>query len=322
METACRSVWVCLTECSCNHLLTLAASSFLYVDTFKVLSKIFGFECVLYGNVSPADMEKFQEDLEAGFSFDAFFTEFPGNPLLGSLDLERVYALSRRYGFMVVVDDTVGTSTNTDLLRHCDIICTSLTKIFSGACNVMGGSALINPLSEHYDIFRREMTDSYCEGYFPLDIIVMERNSIDFDSRIRIASWNAEQIADVLRGHKSVQQVFYPKGSPTQSLYTKYKREDEGYGYLLSVQFVRPRDGVAFHDALNVAKGPSLGTNFTLACAYTLLAHYSELEWAAEHGVVENLVRISVGLEDIDDLIKVVERALEATGPEKPCGRT
>lgn len=61
-----------------------------------------------------------------------------------------------------------------------------------------------------------------------------------------------------------------------------------------------------------MAKGPSLGTNFTLCCAYTLLAHYSELEWAAEYGVFEHLVHISVGIEDAGILEDLVRRALAA----------
>ena len=74
-----------------------------------------------------------------------------------------------------------------------------------------------------------------------------------------------------------------------------------------------PEAAIAFHDALDVAKGPSLGTNFTLCCAYTLLAHYSELDWAGEYGVVEHLVRISVGIESEDVLRGVINKALAAT---------
>lgn len=63
-------------------------------------------------------------------------------------------------------------------------------------------------------------------------------------------------------------------------------------------------------DALETAKGPSLGTNFTLCCPYTLLAHYGELEWAAQFGVDSHLIRISVGLEETEELVGVFERAL------------
>lgn len=63
-------------------------------------------------------------------------------------------------------------------------------------------------------------------------------------------------------------------------------------------------------DKLETAKGPSLGTNFTLCSPYTLLAHYGELEWAASFGVESDLVRISVGLEETEELVRIFERGL------------
>ncbi len=57
-----------------------------------------------------------------------------------------------------------------------------------------------------------------------------------------------------------------------------------------------------FFDAVRVNKGPSLGTNYTLICPYTILAHYHELEFAEASGVSRYLVRVSIGLEDVDDL--------------------
>lgn len=67
---------------------------------------------------------------------------------------------------------------------------------------------------------------------------------------------------------------------------------------------------IAFYDALRVAKGPSPGTNFTLACPCTPFAHYAELDMAAGYGVVEHLVRISVGLEG--HVVERVQKALVA----------
>jgi cystathionine gamma-synthase len=64
------------------------------------------------------------------------------------------------------------------------------------------------------------------------------------------------------------------------------------------------------YDRMAVCKGPSLGTVFTLACPFTLLAHYTELEWAESCGVSRYLIRISVGLEDPEDLWQRLERAL------------
>ena len=66
-----------------------------------------------------------------------------------------------------------------------------------------------------------------------------------------------------------------------------------------------------FYDNLAIYKGPSLGTNFTLACPYTILAHHNELEWAKEYGVDRWLIRVSVGLEDPDWLLQTFKDALD-----------
>ena len=85
-----------------------------------------------------------------------------------------------------------------------------------------------------------------------------------------------------------------------------------GYGHLFSLTFTHPVAARAFFDALGCEKGPSLGTNFTLSCPFVVLAHYTELEWAKSYGVDPDLVRISVGLEDVSVLRRWIEHALEA----------
>lgn len=82
----------------------------------------------------------------------------------------------------------------------------------------------------------------------------------------------------------------------------------------MSATFHSTEDASLFYDHLNTEKGPSLGTNFTLASPFVLLAHYNELEWAAQFGVDKNLVRFSVGLEEVSDLKKKIQRALDAMG--------
>ena len=67
------------------------------------------------------------------------FTEFPGNPLLKSPDLRRIRELADKYDFVVVIDETVGNFLNVNVLPYADIVVSSLTKVFSGESNVMGG---------------------------------------------------------------------------------------------------------------------------------------------------------------------------------------
>ena len=72
----------------------------------------------------------------------ALFTEFPSNPLLRSVDLCRLRELANKYDFPIVIDDTVGNFVNADVLPFVDIVVSSLTKIFSGCADVMGGRYL------------------------------------------------------------------------------------------------------------------------------------------------------------------------------------
>ncbi|KAJ4388325.1 hypothetical protein N0V85_007677 [Neurospora sp. IMI 360204] len=356
---------------------SVALFGFLYVDTLKLLSNLLGFTLHLYPFSTPLS-SSLSDLLSSGkLEIDLLITEFPGNPLLKSPDLTTLYHLSQKYGFALVVDDTVGgTGANVNVLRKCDAVVSSLTKMASGGCDVMGGCLVLNPDAAKYVGLRETLeggrkgedgteegvgsdgqrdlgygaeleVDGGSEGqggelpaigkgaevkverkeetersWFPADIAVMERNSRDFIHRVRKASSNAEWLVhNLLRPHTSVQEVYYPKGSSTEGIYEQFRvkptADDEGeggYSFLVSIKFQTPAMARAFYDALDVAKGPSLGTNFTLCCAYTLLSHYRELEWAAEFGVVEDLVRISVGLEENEWLGERVGRALKAAG--------
>ncbi|KAI0475109.1 PLP-dependent transferase [Xylariaceae sp. FL0804] len=282
---------------------------FPYVDTLKILQK-FGPGAIFYGHGSPADLDDLEQRLRAGERFAALFCEFPGNPLLTCPDLARIRQLADKYDFAVVVDETVGTFVNVNVLPYSDVVVSSLTKIFSGDCNVMGGSIVLNPSSQYYTPLKAALADVFEDNYWVEDVIFMERNSRDFAGRIDRINANAEAICDVLIAHPLVTKVYYPKHNTSRANYEVCKLPRGGYGGLLSCSLKTQAHAMAFYDALDTAKGPSLGTNFTLTSPYVILAHYQELEWAASYGVDPNLLRISVGLES--DLRSVFSRALEA----------
>ncbi|KAI1608716.1 cystathionine gamma-synthase [Exophiala viscosa] len=284
---------------------------FPYIDTLKILEK-WGPGCQFYGLGSSACLDDLEQRLESGERFLALFAEFPSNPLLNSPDLLRIRQLADKYDFAVVVDETVGNSINTDVLRHTDVAVSSLTKVFSGDSNVMGGSAILNPQSKWYKDLRQILEKEYEDNYWAEDAVFMERNSRDFISRIDRININAEAMASRLKSCPFVKCVYYPKYSPSRANYDACRNPNGGYGGLLSVTFQYPEQAVLFFDALECQKGPSLGTNFTLACPYTVLAHYTEMDWTAQWGVEPDLVRLSVGLEEPDDLTGRVDRALKA----------
>jgi cystathionine gamma-synthase len=113
-----------------------------------------------------------------------------------------------------------------------------------------------------------------------------------------------------------VKEVFYPKYTARANYdlcrNASLSPTEPNFGGLFSVTFVSKAASEAFFNTLACHKGPSLGTSFTLACPYTVLAHYYELDWAKGYGVEEGLVRVSVGTEERSVLLKWFEESVRA----------
>lgn len=86
-----------------------------------------------------AELDQLESQLASGRSIACLFCEIPSNPLCATPDLHRIRRLADQYHFAVICDDTIGTFANVDVLPYVDVIVTSLTKMFSGACDVMAG---------------------------------------------------------------------------------------------------------------------------------------------------------------------------------------
>jgi cystathionine gamma-synthase len=255
----------------------------------------FGPGCIFYGFGNESELDELEGRLSSGERVLALFCEFPSNPLLVSPDMARISQLAERYDFAVVVDESIGNFLNVNVLPYADVIVSSLTKLFSGDSNVMGGryvtralvchervanelSAVLNPKGRIYRQLKQTWDDQYEDNYWAEDAIVMERNSRDFVSRSDRINRNAEAICDLLLSHPkgrqdtmvvslltcTVKAVYYPKHSESRHLFDRCRNEEGGYGGLLSATFYTKSDAVKFFDVLRTSKGPSLGTNFTL----------------------------------------------------------
>ena len=182
-------------------------------------------------------------------------------------------------------------------------------------------SLVLNPQGRYYRALKDHLSSAYEDTYYGGDALCMERNSRDLEQRVRAIDANAEAVCELLRSHShaggAIKQVFYPKWTSRENYEQCRKRGPDGvptggFGGLLSVTFHSDAASRAFYDSLPINKGPSLGTNFSLACPYTVVAHFGEFEWAAKYGVEEGLVRISVGLEGREDLLGRLKIAIEA----------
>lgn len=121
------------------YILELISASFPYTDTVKILEK-WGPGCKFYGNHPDLNLSEFEAFLRSSTTgIAALFCECPSNPLLQSPNLPRLRELATEFDFLIVIDETIGTFVNVDVLRYVDIVTTSLSKMFSGKADVLGG---------------------------------------------------------------------------------------------------------------------------------------------------------------------------------------
>ena len=283
---------------------------FPYVDVLK-LQQMFGSGA----HFLPLQKAEEYEDLRALLQREpvaGIFCEAPSNPLLRCVDFERLQEIvaASQPGVPIIVDDTIATVAHVDACRVADVLTASLTKSFSGGGDVLAGSVILNRASSHYAAFSAFLKKHADHELWHSDAVALDQNSQDFVQRAEVMSCNALALANYLRSHPRVEKVWHAAVDGGAG-YEFIRRPGGGYGCLLSFLL---KDAASaspkVYDALRVSKGPSLGTNFTLICPYTLLAHYTELEWAESCGVPRHLIRVSAGLEDTEDLITRFDEAL------------
>ena len=258
---------------------------------------------------NPESLDEVAQAVATG-NLAGVFCEVASNPQLRTADLPGLSALLRPAGIPLVVDDTVSSVHNLDVYPYADLVTTSLTKWFSGAGDVMAGSVIVSGASPLHDSLRRELDYEPPRALWGLDAEVLERNSRDFPERMTRINETAAAVRQFLVRHPAIERVWYPLDE-TPDRYEALRRPGGGHSGLLSFLPKNPAaTAPGLFDRWKVNKGPSLGTNFTLACPYMLLAHYPELDWCESLGMDRHLLRLSVGLEDADELIRRLDVAL------------
>lgn len=250
--------------------------------------------------------------LEAAFASghtSGVFCEIPANPLLDCVDLPAVAAIAAKHSVPVVADDTVASVANVDLLPHADFVTTSLSKWTTGSCNVLAGSVVVRPSSRFGGGFSEWLMENDPAPLGDLDAGVVAGALPSLAGRMAEVNANATTVAGFLRNHPGVRSLWHPELDDRHP-YGKVARSGAGTGGLMSFALRGgERAAAAFYDHLAIDKGPSLGADFSMACPYTLLAHYDELDHAASWGVPRDLIRLSVGTEPVDWILSALERA-------------
>ncbi len=237
--------------------------------------------------------------------------ETPSNPLLNITDLEMAVDIAKKHKLMTVIDNTFASPYFLRPVEYgIDLIVHSTTKYLNGHCDVVGGAVVTttDELTQKVQFLLNAM--GTCAS--PFDCWLVLRGIETLPVRMKQHEENAIAVANYLKGHPSVRRVFYP-GLESHPGYEIAKRQMKGFGGVVSFELKGTIEAVNnFLKKIKVfALAESLGGVASLAEHPATMTHASMPgEHREKAGITNELVRLSVGLENIDDLIEDLGQAL------------
>jgi cystathionine beta-lyase len=236
------------------------------------------------------------------------YIESPSNPLLSVVDLEAVSKLCRQKNCISVIDNTFASPVNQNPLEFgIDIVIHSATKYLGGHSDISAGAVLSN------NDYIKRVTQSALSFGGSLNALMchlLERSMKTLSIRVERQNQNAGLIAEFLHGRPEIDIVYYP-GLPSHKGHEIAKRQMTGFGGMLSFE-LKGQDITTFQKRLQLIKpAMSLGGVESSICAPVTTSHrlVSKKE-REEEGIRDNLLRLSVGIEDANDLIRDIDQAL------------
>ena len=288
----------------------------LYVDNILILEKFSSNSIKIYELNDLSQVQKVFQEHSGRIA--GIITEVPTNPLLQTPDLVELYKLCQEEGCALLADISVGSSVCIDAIPYCDVAVESLTKFASGSCDVMMGAVMVNPQSS----FRSELRNllpEVLEAPFEADADRMAARIPGYRERMIRIGENLNALGRRWSEYHGVKKLYRADQGPWAENYRKIARRHNGEvlpGGMITMEVGSSMERV--YDALQILKGPSFGTDFTLVMLYMYLAHYdlvstpegrSQLK---ELNMDPGLFRISIGMEDPDSIYDAFERAFES----------
>jgi cystathionine gamma-synthase/cystathionine gamma-lyase len=283
----------------------------LYGGTYRLFSKVLERYGLQFTYVDMANLDAVRAAIKANTKM--FWIETPTNPLLKLIDIRAIAAM-RNDGQYVVVDNTFASPYfQQPLSLGADIVVHSTTKYIGGHSDVIGGVAITNNKAI-YDVIKfHQNAVGGVPG--PHDAWLTMRGAKTLALRMREHAKNAQAIAEFLEAHDEVDRVYYP-GLPSHPQHELAKRQMSGFGGMVSFTLKGPEQrAIDFANRMKYfSLAESLGGVESLICHPARMTHGSiPKEEREKRGVTDGLLRLSVGIEDIEDLIEDLRSALEAT---------
>ncbi len=288
----------------------LIISSNVYGGTFRVLDKVFKNLGITYTIEDTTNLKTLESKITPDVK--AFFVESPANPLLTVTDLAGVAAIAKKHNILTIVDNTFMTPyLQRPIELGADIVVHSATKYLGGHSDLVAGLAVVNSkeLAERL-AFTQNATGAVLG---PFDSFLLIRGIKTLGVRLDRHTENAEAIARYLEKHDAVKHVYYP-GLPTAQGYEINKKQAKNGGAMISFELRENYDIKKFFKALKlVSLAESLGGVESLVCHPATMTHASiPKEIRKKVGITDGLIRLSVGIEKVDDIISDVNQAINA----------
>ncbi|MBI2266532.1 MAG: aminotransferase class I/II-fold pyridoxal phosphate-dependent enzyme [Armatimonadetes bacterium] len=289
-----------------DHLL---AQPVLYGGTHTFIAHDLERHGVRHGFIDPDDPDKWEAALTPATR--AVYVESVANPLLDVLDLDRVVAFAKHHGIMTIIDNTLPYPVNYNPLSHgFDVVVHSCTKYLNGHSDIVAGAivgarAFVDKCKETLDHLGGSLDPHAC--------FLLARGIKTLPLRMEAHNRNAQQVAELLATHPAVRMVRYP-GLPTDPAHDRAKRWFRGFGGIVTFEL---RGGAEeadrFTKSLTIPLfAPSLGGVESLVTLPALTCHAGmPSEERRRIGISDFLIRMSVGIEDPEDLVSDLSRALD-----------
>ncbi|MGA0568258.1 cystathionine gamma-synthase [Rathayibacter sp. KR2-224] len=280
----------------------------VYGGTHRLIDRIHGEWGIRHTTVDLADLDAVRTALETERT-KLLWVETPSNPLMKISDIAALAELGHAAGALIVVDNTFASpALQQPLFLGADIVVHSTTKYLGGHSDVIGGSVVLGD----GELAEKLAFQQFAAGAVlaPMEAWLTVRGIKTLDVRMQRHSDNAQAIAERLAEHPAIEQVYYP-GLPSHPGHELAARQMSRFGGMLSV---------ALKDGADAARRFAESTEVfqlaeSLGGVESLIGYPSEMTHASVRGtaleVPGNIVRLSVGIESIDDLIADLERALE-----------
>jgi cystathionine gamma-synthase len=287
----------------------------LYLDTIAILKKF---------TSAPADYVYVRDPLDHdgiarifaqhGSRIAGVFAELPTNPLIQTPDVPALAALCRQHGAHFLIDPSVVSVFDVDVLKHADAVASSLTKYTASEGDVIAGLAAINPMGPDAAELRRRAT-AELEPVYWRDLARLAAQVGEAETVLAQIHVNTAKVAAFLESHPKVRAVFWALHPASRENFLRIARAPDATGGMISFTLRGPLE--RFYDRLRLPKGPSFGMKTTLICPFMYLAHYDLVTTPA--GIAElaaskldpDLLRLCCGTEPAEEIIGALAEALD-----------